>query len=49
MVFLSKEMLYPGSGFRMADDLLETHLRPLIQAHASAPEVVVACQGGSQR
>ena len=44
--FLSKEMLYPGSRFRMADDLLETYLRQLIEAHAAAPEVVVAWQGG---
>ncbi len=44
--FLSKEMLYPGSRFRMADDLLEDYLRQLIEAHAGAPEVVVAWQGG---
>ncbi len=44
--FLSKEMLYPGSRFRMADDLLETYLSQLIEAHAGAPEVVVAWQGG---
>jgi len=44
--FLSKEMLYPGSRFRMADDLLETYLRQLIEAHASSPEVTVAWQGG---
>jgi uncharacterized protein len=44
--FLSKEMLYPGSRFRMADDLLEIYLRQLIQAHARAPEVVVGWQGG---
>ncbi len=44
--FLSKEMLYPGSRFRMADDLLETYLRQLIEAHARAPELVVAWQGG---
>ena len=44
--FLSKEMLYPGSRFRMADDLLETYLRQLIEAHAHAPEIVVAWQGG---
>jgi uncharacterized protein len=25
--FLSKEMLYPGSRFRMADELLETYIR----------------------
>jgi uncharacterized protein len=44
--FLSKEMLYPGSRFRMADDLLETYLRQLIEAHARSPEVTVAWQGG---
>ena len=44
--FLSKEMLYPGSRFRMADDLLEIYLRQLIQAHAHSPEVVVGWQGG---
>ena len=44
--FLSKEMLYPGSRFRMADDLLETYIRQLIEAHDRAPEVVLAWQGG---
>src|SRR5262249_17342974 len=44
--FLSKEMLYPGSRFRMADELLDAYLRQLIEAHARAPEVVVAWQGG---
>jgi MoaA/NifB/PqqE/SkfB family radical SAM enzyme len=44
--FLSKEMLYPGSRFRMADDLLELYLRQLVEAHAASPEVVVAWQGG---
>jgi uncharacterized protein len=43
--FLSKEMLYPGSRFRMADELLEAYLRQLIEAHA-APEVTIAWQGG---
>jgi uncharacterized protein len=44
--FLSKEMLYAGSRFRMADELLETYLRQLIESHARAPEVMVAWQGG---
>jgi uncharacterized protein len=44
--FLSKELLYPGSRFRMADHLLEAYLRQLIEAHGGAPEVVVAWQGG---
>ncbi len=43
--FLSKEMLYPGSRFRMADDLLEAYVRQLIEAH-DTPEVTVAWQGG---
>ncbi len=44
--FLSKEMLYPGSRFRMADELLEQYLRQLIEAHATVPEVAIAWQGG---
>ncbi len=44
--FLSKEMLYPGSRFRMADELLETYIRQLIEAHAAVPEVAIAWQGG---
>ena len=44
--FLSKEMLYPGSGFRMADELLDTYIRQLIEAHARVPVVQVAWQGG---
>src|SRR4051794_20753431 len=44
--FLSKEMLYPGSRFRMAEELLETYIRQLIESHAGVPEVQVAWQGG---
>src|SRR5512142_363374 len=44
--FLSKEMLYPGSRFRMAEDLHEAYIRQLLEAQAAAPEVVVAWQGG---
>ncbi|MGZ7087766.1 MAG: radical SAM protein, partial [Ilumatobacteraceae bacterium] len=44
--FLSKEMLYPGSRFRMAEELQEAYIRQLLEAHARAPEVVVAWQGG---
>ncbi|HLC41493.1 MAG TPA: radical SAM protein, partial [Methylomirabilota bacterium] len=43
--FLSKEMLYSGSRFRMADDLLELYIRQLLDAN-TAPEVNVAWQGG---
>jgi uncharacterized protein len=43
--FLSKEMLYPGSRFRMADELLETYIRQLLESSAG-PEVIVGWQGG---
>jgi uncharacterized protein len=39
-------MLYPGSRFRMADDLLEAYVKQLIEAHAGVPEVAIAWQGG---
>jgi uncharacterized protein len=44
--FLSKEMLYPGSRFRMADELLEAYISQLIEAHSQVPEVQIAWQGG---
>jgi len=44
--FLSKEMLYPGSRFRMADEMLEQYVRQLIDAHAGLPVVSFAWQGG---
>ncbi|MEU8519457.1 anaerobic sulfatase maturase [Streptomyces sp. NPDC048577] len=44
--FLSKELLYEGSRFRMADELLDAYIRQLIEAHGPAPEVTVAWQGG---
>jgi uncharacterized protein len=43
--FLSKEMLYPGDRFRMADELLETYLRQLLESHLT-PDVTIAWQGG---
>jgi uncharacterized protein len=43
--FLSKEMLYPDSRFRMADDLLEAYIKQLLESH-QGPEVAVAWQGG---
>ena len=43
--FLSKERLYPGSTFRMTDDLLEEYIRQYIQCQ-KVPEVTVAWQGG---
>jgi uncharacterized protein len=44
--FLSKEMLYPSSRFRMAEDVQKAYIRQLLEAHARAPEVIVAWQGG---
>jgi uncharacterized protein len=43
--FLSKETLYPGSDFRMADDLLELYISQLLEAHQGS-EVTIAWQGG---
>lgn len=43
--FLSKEMLYPGSRFRMADELLETYIKQLIESQAG-PDVMIGWQGG---
>jgi uncharacterized protein len=43
--FLSKEMLYPGDRFRMADGMLETYLKQLLESHLT-PRVTVAWQGG---
>lgn len=43
--FLSKEMLYPGSRFRMAEDLLAAYTRQYIESQ-KVPEVTFAWQGG---
>ncbi len=43
--FLSKEALYPGSPFRMQDDVLEAYLKQLIESQ-QAPAVTIAWQGG---
>ena len=43
--FLSKEMLYPGSRFRMADELLETYIKQLLESQRG-PTVTVGWQGG---
>jgi len=44
--FLSKEMLYPGSRFRMADEMLDTYIRQLLESQPGASEVNIAWQGG---
>jgi uncharacterized protein len=43
--FLSKENLYPGSSFRMSDDLLEEYIRQYVQSQ-HIPEATISWQGG---
>jgi uncharacterized protein len=43
--FLKKEQLYPGSSFRMSDEMMERYVRQTIEAHR-VPEVTIAWQGG---
>jgi uncharacterized protein len=43
--FLSKEVLYPNSPFRMADDLLKIYIRQMLDAQPN-PEVSLNWQGG---
>jgi len=43
--FLKKEKLYPGSSFRMSDEVHESYLRQLLEAH-QVSQVTVAWQGG---
>jgi uncharacterized protein len=43
--FLSKDALYPGSKFRMADEILEEYVRQMIESQRS-PQVTIAWQGG---
>ncbi len=44
--FLSKEELYPGSQFRMDDQVHRAYISQLLAAHRDQQEVVVAFQGG---
>jgi uncharacterized protein len=43
--FLDKEVLYPGSSFRMSDMVLEEYIRQLIESHQT-DSVNIAWQGG---
>jgi uncharacterized protein len=43
--FLSKEALYPGSPFRMADDVMEAYVKQIVESQ-QAPQVTIAWQGG---
>ena len=44
--FLSKQMLYPGSDFRMSDAVLEAYIRQVVDAHRGHERVPIAWQGG---
>jgi uncharacterized protein len=43
--FLNKEKLYPGSRFRMTDEVLEAYVRQYVEAQRE-PEVTMTWQGG---
>lgn len=43
--FLVKENLYPGSSFRMTEEVQESYIRQVLETHPG-PEVSVAWQGG---
>lgn len=43
--YLRKESMYPGSGFRMSDEVLEEFVRQYIESQ-NTPEVTFAWQGG---
>jgi len=43
--FLSKDQLYPGSGFRMEPTVHEAYIRQLLEAHEGADEVVFLHRG----
>ncbi len=43
--FLDKEVFYPGSKFRMSDEVLEQYIRQLIESHQT-DAVNIAWQGG---
>jgi len=42
--FLKKDALYPGSTFRMSDDVMEKYIRQTIAGH-TVPQVTIAWQG----
>jgi uncharacterized protein len=43
--FLSKDALYPGSGFHMSGDVLEAYIQQVLASQRS-PQVTIAWQGG---
>ncbi|MBT3336484.1 MAG: anaerobic sulfatase maturase [Anaerolineae bacterium] len=43
--FLSKESLYPGSDFRMSDEVLKNYIKQYVQSQPT-PDVTITWQGG---
>ncbi len=43
--FLSKDALYPGSKFRMSDDVLEAYIKQVVESQRS-DQITIAWQGG---
>jgi len=43
--FLEKEQLYPGSSFRMSEEVQESYIRQALESHPG-PEVPISWQGG---
>ena len=43
--FLEKESLYPGDRFRMAESVMETYIRQVVESQVGA-EITIAWQGG---
>ena len=43
--FLDKELLYPGSKFRMTDEVLDSYIRQLIESHRT-DQATISWQGG---
>ncbi|MDX1416542.1 MAG: anaerobic sulfatase maturase [Candidatus Promineifilaceae bacterium] len=43
--FLSKEALYPGSPFRMSDEVMRAYVKQVIESQRT-PEITIAWQGG---
>jgi uncharacterized protein len=46
--YLKKEQMYPGSSFRMSDEMMEQYIRQTIAGH-QIPRLTIAWQGGSRR
>jgi uncharacterized protein len=44
--YLPKKKYYPGSSFKMTEELLENYIRQIFESHQQADEISIAWQGG---